>query len=421
MTKPGKPLRVLVIAQYYPPDMGGGATRAYNVVKGITLHGVQVVVVAAFPHYPHGNVPREYRRKLLKIEWHEGVKIIRTFVPPLPSKGIAYRLILAICFAISSLFALPAVGKVDVIWAANPNVISFFPALVYGLVKRAPVALNVDDLWPEDIYSFKLLRPDSFLARIAETMARIAYHKARVLTPISPGYISVICRRYRVDKRKIKVVRAGVDVNRFRPYSPSTRRHGNKFTVLYSGAFSVAYDFEQILKAAKLLENENVEFILQGGGEVASHLKFMVNKLKLKNVWIVDKILSRDEVAKLLSEADALILPLKDFGNPYLGISSKLYEYQAAGKPIICCADGQPAKYVKETGSGIVVKPGSYESLAKSVLYLKENLKLTEKLGKNGRRYVEDNLSIEKIGLQMIRIFNSLLMRKERISTSHKT
>lgn len=411
MTKPGKPLRVLVIAQYYPPDMGGGATRAYNVVKGIALHGAQVVVVAAFPHYPHGNVPREYRKRLLKIEWHEGVKIIRTLVPPLPSKGLVYRLILAICFVISSLFALPAVGKVDVVWAANPNVISFFPALVYGLVKRAPIALNVDDLWPEDIYSSRLLRPDSFSARIAETMARIAYHKARILTPISPGYISVICGRYGVDKGKIKVVRAGVDVNRFRPYSPSTRRHGNKFTVLYSGAFSVAYDFEQILRAAKLLENENVEFILQGGGEVAPHLKSMVTKLNLKNVRMVDRILGRDEVAKLLSEADALILPLKDFGKPYLGISSKLYEYQAAGKPILCCADGQPAEYVKETGSGVVVKPGDHESLAKSVFYLKENPGLAEKLGRSGRKYVEANLSIDKIGLQMMSIFNSLIMR----------
>ncbi len=30
-------------------------------------------------------------------------------------------------------------------------------------------------------------------------------------------------------------------------------------------------------------------------------------------------------MAKLLSEADALILPLRNFGTSYLGISSKLY------------------------------------------------------------------------------------------------
>ena len=240
MSKPGRPLRVLVVAQYYPPDMGGGATRAYNVVKGITFHGARVVVVAAFPHYPHGNIPEEYRWSPLKIEWREGVKIIRTFVPPLPSKGLAYRLILAICFVISSLLALPAVGRMDVVWAANPNIISFFPALVYGLVKRAPVVLNVDDLWPEDIYSLNLLKPRSFLAKIAETMARIAYHKASILTPISPGYISVVCGKYGVDPEKVKVVRGGVDVNKFRYRPYSTKKRNDKFIVLYSGAFSVA-------------------------------------------------------------------------------------------------------------------------------------------------------------------------------------
>ena len=417
MTKPSEPLRVLVIAQYYPPDMGGGATRAYNVVKGITLHGAQVVIVTAFSHYPHGNVPKEYRWKPLKIERYEGVKVIRTFILPLPSKGIVYRLILAICFAISSLFALPIVGKVDVIWAANPNIISFFPALIYGLIKRAPIALNVDDLWPEDMYSLNLLKPHSFLAKMAETMARIAYHKANIITPISPGYISIICGRYGVDSSKVKVVRGGVDVNKFTSYP--TKKRGEKFIVLYSGAFSVAYDFEQVLKAAKLLENEDIEFILQGGGEVAPQLKSTVKRLKLKNVRIIDRILSRDEVVELLSEADILVLPLKDFGRPYLGISSKLYEYQAAGKPIICCANGQPAEYVKETESGVVVKPGDYEALAKAILYLKENPELRDELSRNGRKYVETSVSVERIGFMMVKIFQQLVSKRSMLQHEH--
>ena len=49
-------LNVLVLAQYFPPDMGGGSTRASNVVKGLLSKGCEVKVVAAFPHYPHGNV-----------------------------------------------------------------------------------------------------------------------------------------------------------------------------------------------------------------------------------------------------------------------------------------------------------------------------------------------------------------------------
>ena len=62
------------------------------------------------------------------------------------------RIFLHLCFAFSSLFALPFVDNVDVVWGANPNLFSFFPSLVYGVVKHVPIVRNVDDLWPEVFY-----------------------------------------------------------------------------------------------------------------------------------------------------------------------------------------------------------------------------------------------------------------------------
>jgi hypothetical protein len=38
--------------------MGGSATRAYNVAKGLVLNKMKVTVVAGFPHYPTENVPK---------------------------------------------------------------------------------------------------------------------------------------------------------------------------------------------------------------------------------------------------------------------------------------------------------------------------------------------------------------------------
>jgi glycosyltransferase involved in cell wall biosynthesis len=98
-----------------------------------------------------------------------------------------------------------------------------------------------------------------------------------------------------------------------------------------------------------------------------------------------------------------------------MGVSTKLYEYQAVGKPIICCAEGQPAEYVKETGSGVVVKPGDYEALAKAVLYLKEDRDAAGKLGVSGRLYVENSLSIEKIGSKMMTVFKKILASSSQI------
>jgi colanic acid biosynthesis glycosyl transferase WcaI len=306
---------------------------------------------------------------------------------------------------LSSLFPFFLVRKIDCIFASNPQVLSMYPALIYKFFHRCPVVLNVDDLWPEDIEP-EITR-SSMIRKLGEVLAKIAYVTADGITPISPGYIKVIKGKYGIPESKIHVVRGGVDISKFKPM-PS--KNNGKFTVLYSGAFSVAYDFDQVLKAAEILKNhEDVEIVLQGGGELLNYVEQRIVEMKLKNVRIIDKILSREEVAKLLSEADALILPLRDFGRPYLGISSKLYEYQAVGKPIICCAEGQSAEYVRGTRSGVVVKPGDGEALAKAVLYLKNNPDLARELGSSGRHYVEENLSIEKIGKEMMVVFNKVL------------
>jgi glycosyltransferase involved in cell wall biosynthesis len=405
-------MNVLIIAQYFPPDLGGSATRAYNVAKGLTINGCNVTVVSAFPHYPHGNIPPEYRWKPFKVEWIGKIRVIRTFILPLKSEGLSRRILLSTCFIFTSLFAIPLVGKVDVIWAANPDVVAMVPALAYGLIKRRPATTNVDDLAIEDLYDLNLIKRSSVSASIIELLAKFLYNEMKAITPISPGYVGSLIEKYGVDEKRIHVVYGGVDLNIFKPKSSEQNNpKKDEFIVLYSGAFSIAYDFNQVLNAAKILEEkeDKVKFILQGKGELVNQIRFNIKKFGLRNVVVIDKLLSREEVAELLNKADVLIQPLGDYGKPHMGISTKLYEYQAVGKPIICCSAGQPAKYVEETKSGIVVKPGDYEALANAILYLKNNLEYAKKLGNSGRKYVKNNLSIEEVGKRMKTVFVNVL------------
>jgi colanic acid biosynthesis glycosyl transferase WcaI len=402
------PLNVLIIGEYFPPDIGGAATRASNVAKGLTLNDCNVTVVTAFPHYPTGKVPREYKYKPMKIEYAGKSKVIRTFVLPLESKGLFKRLLVFWSFIISSLFALPFVGKIDVVWAGNPDVFVLVPANVYGAIKRKPIVSNVDDLIIEDLYDLDLVKRGSGISKLAEFLAKVVFAKVKAATPISPGYIPTITR-YGVDKSRIQVVLGGVDLDIFKPQPK--QKTNDAFVVLYSGGFSVAYDFDQIFEAAKILEklDPNIEFVTQGKGELLVSMEVRVNELKLSSVQILDKLLSREAVGMFLNQADVLILPLANFKTPYRGMSSKLYEYQAAGKPIICCSKGLPSKYVRDTNSGLIVAPGDSEALAKAVLILKKNPNLARVMGENGRKYVEHEASIEAIGLKIKGFFEKLL------------
>ncbi len=398
-----------MIAQLFPPDMGGGATRAYNAVKGLISAGCEVTVVTAFPHYPGGNIPKRYRWKPLAIEYSGRIKVVRTFVPPLASRGFSRRLVLFVSFMVSSLFSIPVVGKPDVVWASNPNIIAVFSGMVFKFVRKCRIAQNVDDLWPDEVYDLGMLK-SSILRKFAKFIVKVTYTASSVITPISPLYVDVIAQEYGVSPQKMHVIPAGVDLQLFHQGSEKFEVSEDcGFKVLYIGAMSMAYDFDQVLRAAELLEGHgDIRFVVRGGGELAPLLKSKVAELRLSNVRVIDEIVSRKEVAQTMGEADALLLPLSGLGSIEMGLSSKLYEYQAAGKPIVCCSSGQPGRYVSKTESGIVVRPGDYEALAKAILYLRENHDIAEKLGVSGRRYVENNLSIDKIGIEIRDVFKSV-------------
>jgi colanic acid biosynthesis glycosyl transferase WcaI len=406
------PLKVLIIGEYFPPDIGGAATRASNIAKGLSMNGCSVTVVTAFPHYPTGKIPEQYKRKLLKVEYVEKSRILRTFVFPLESKGLLKRLLVFWSFIISSLFAFPFVGKVDVIWAANPDVFVLAPAIAYGILKKKPIVSNVDDLIIEDLYDLGLVRRGSLLSKIADSTARVLFSKVAAATPISPGYVPTIMG-YGVDRDRVTVVRGGVDLDTF---NLSPKCESKNFTVLYSGGLSIAYDFNQVLDAAKIVEKSvlDIEFIIQGKGELANSIHQRVKKLNLQNVKIIDILLSREDVGKFLATADVLILPLAAFKTPYRGMSSKLYEYQAVGKPIISCSNGLPSDYVRQTKSGITIDTGDSTGIAEAIIFLKENPLLASEMGQNGRRFVEKEASIKSIGFQLAEIFKMVEQRKSK-------
>jgi len=207
-------------------------------------------------------------------------------MPPIKSEGFFKRLLLVGAFAVSSLFALPFVGNVDAVWAS-----SWVPGWAYSRLKKRPLALNMDDLRIEDLIDLGLLVEGSLFVRIAERVYRLFLVKADAVTPISPAYFETLAKKYCVKPDRIHLVRGGVDLSIFKPNN-SKRESGKKFTVLYSGAFSVAYDFEQIFKAAKIVENldSEVEFVIQGKGELLSDMTSKVDALKVRNVRIVDKL-----------------------------------------------------------------------------------------------------------------------------------
>ena len=400
-------MRVLVISQYFPPDGGGGSKRVINAIAGLQKFGHDVEVITAVPHYPRGNIPKKYRAKTLVREIWKNIQILRVRVPALPHIGFLRRLIMYVSFAFSALLAIPFTGSTDIIWAANSNVFSSLPAVIFGFFKKAPVIRNVDDLWPETAIEEGYLN-EGWKARVGRFLAKMAYKKCNAITPISNGYKRELIERYRISSDKIHVVEVGVDMNRFYPLASEYRKFSKTqpLTVMYSGILGTGYNFEYLIKVAELLKNDDtIQFVIRGFGEREKEIQRKRRKHNLPNVQISTSFIGFDKLIQVLNSADIFFLPMMPLPAHEAGLPTKLLEYMACGKPIVCSSEGDAAELVRKAGCGIAVPHGDPHDAVKAILTLKSDESLRHMMGKKGRQYVEKHLSIEEVSRKLERLF----------------
>ena len=78
---------------------------------------------------------------------------------------------------------------------------------------------------------------------------------------------------------------------------------------------------------------------------------------------------------------------------------SKLLYYMAAGRPILAAvsADSETGRFIAQNQVGVVVLPEDPQGLARAVHYLKQNPAEAERLGRNGRRMVEEQFDRRQV------------------------
>jgi glycosyltransferase involved in cell wall biosynthesis len=306
-------------------------------------------------------------------------------------------------YSVSALLAIPIVRRPDVIWAASPSIFSSYPALIYHLLFRVPIVRNVDDLWPETALQQGIVK--SRLGGISRAFARVAYCLAKSFTPISRGYIKTLRRTYNIAPQSIHVAEVGVDTNRFHPKS-SANSSSRRFRVIYSGILGVGYDFRTVLAAAeRIMDRGQIEFLIRGMGEMETFIRQYIEEKKLSNVTLSTEFLESDALVNLLQSADALLLPMASFESHDAGVPTKLMEYMACGRPVICVSKGISAEIVSKANCGYVVKPSCPEDLVDAIVQLRADPNLTM-MGQRGREYAVQHYSLPIIAKKLERAFN---------------
>ncbi|HKV59539.1 MAG TPA: hypothetical protein VJO32_14695, partial [Ktedonobacteraceae bacterium] len=89
---------ILFITPYYPPEKGAAAVRISETAVRLVRQGHDVTILTTFPNYPTGIVPLEYRGHRMKIEWLDGVRVVRVWSYTSANKGFLRRILAQLSF-----------------------------------------------------------------------------------------------------------------------------------------------------------------------------------------------------------------------------------------------------------------------------------------------------------------------------------
>ena len=212
----------------------------------------------------------------------------------------------------------------------------------YGCRKIA----QITDLWPETIVAYGMAGPRHPLVVMLRMLEKWIYtHADTIIFSMEGAYDYILARGWEkaVPREKVCFINNGVDLEAFEengrqfPAEDDELRESGTFKVVYTGSVRKANRLDLLIDAASLIEDDRIRILIWGGGDELDGLHDTVRRRGLKNVAFKGRV-DKKQIPAILMSADALFLDPFDEAVSQYGISSnKLFEYFAAGKPILMC------------------------------------------------------------------------------------
>lgn len=395
-------MKLLILTQYYPPEIGAPQNRLHELVVRLKSNGVDVEVLTAMPNYPKMEIFEAYKNGKIKEEFIDGIKVYRSRIYVSHSKSIVARLLNYFSFVYTSYIRGRKLGSYDFLMVESPPLFLGYSAMRLSKKLKAKLIFNVSDLWPESAEKLGIVTNQRLL-KVAYNLERKCYEKSYLITGQTNGIVQDILTRF--PAKKVFWLPNGVDLSYYNPevISPVGFRKKYNFAqdqilFFYGGILGHAQGLEIILHAAKQLESyQEAQFILQGSGPEKERLESLKQELGVRNVHFLPPV-PKAEMPGILKEIDVALVPLKKLDLFQGAIPSKIFEALSMEVPLLLGVDGEARQhFIEKADAGLFFEPENEADLVEKVNYLLENRDEIKRLGANGRKYVMEHFNRNKI------------------------
>ncbi len=279
---------------------------------------------------------------------------------------------------------LSATGPFDVVYERYS--LWSHAALTYAHKAGIPTVLEVNAPLPQEQRQYRKLVLEQEAFAVLDNLL----NHADTIIAVSAGVRNWL-ETFAPAQGKVHVVENGVDPTRFAPRTDNGEQ--DALTLGFVGTLKPWHGLHTLVDAFILLRQKgyNVTLSIIGDGPQATELQQRLAQSGVCGAQFHGAV-TPEQVPPLLSGVDIAIAPYPQLENFYFS-PLKIYEYMAAGLPVITTRVGHLAELVNDGETGLLVAPENPTALAQAVIALINNPTLRQQMGNAGRREAEQHHS----------------------------
>lgn len=396
-------MRILVISQYYSPDITAAAFRVSETVELLTRKGHEVKVITAYPHRAIA------KGDGLSCQEHSENTIYRVKLASMGRGGLGGYLLHYLSFVIGSIKRGILIffkgWRPDVIWTTSPPLFTGATGVVLSALFRSPLVFDIRDIWPDSAVAAGQISGDGNAYRIGKVLEKKLYSRSNHLTCVSHPMAYYLEKQTQTPVSVVYNAPPHMDFSRNLPSNPRKR-------ILYAGNLGRVQGLDVLIESFNEVQKANyfsdwkLEFI--GAGAFERKLKNMVKKMHLEKQVRFHPPMTKQKLLEELANSGLLFINLKKDRVLSLTIPSKVFDYMLVNRPIIAGLAGEGKKLLQSTGANLCFSPNK-KSLKKALKKASETLPELQKRAWKNSRLVLGNYSRERSTEKLLSVFNKVI------------
>ncbi len=402
-------MNILIINQYAstPKYSTGAGERFYYFLPYFKEYGYESTVLSGGYNHLLFNFPSS--DKLFNREFVPGGIFIWVRLRKYNENSFLGRLVSWFEFLVKLFtFSINSVHPPSIVVVSSMSLFPIIYAFWLKKLFKSKVILEIRDIWPLTPVQLGGYSPRHPFILLMSWLEKKAYKNADYLISVLPGF-HIHADNIVGFKKPFSWIPNGIHLVDHKKIKYKCN-YSSTFRVMYTGALGIANAMEFVILAAmKIQEYRDIKICIVGDGPARPELEKLVKDNNLDNVKFVNKV-PKDQIIQMLNDTDVCVISWRNKSIYQYGVSANKYnDYMLAGKPIISASNVKDDP-VQIANCGIQVKAESPQAIVEAILKLRNmSIKEREVLGTNGRNYVMENQTMEKLAKKYISVFKEIL------------